>query len=538
MSFQEKLVFSMVYCALLLTSLIHISANAAEPIRLTHSTANDTEACYSPDGQTIVFQSDRSGTLDLYTIDCHQEGSDARRAQLLFRSPGHACFPTFSSDGKSIVYAYAQFTATARNRQGDGYNLFSISADRQGLPIRLTSGPYRDYSPTFAPDGKSIYFNSTRIGGDFAPIATYRVGRQGGEPELVRQIAGHMVQATFSPDGRFVAYGALRGVDDIWTVRISKRRHLNDVTVQRDENDRNVWDLSAGFNLGTNPNGAWSYGYVMHDRQLPIDTTKLVLLPQSSANFKNGPLDAWYHPAVAAGLYADLPTIGLAAAGGRAGHIVYAAGEMAAHPGGLFRGGTIGVTAVVRWTAPRVGTIVVMGNARGIAGGDRDLHLVHNRSVALESQYSQNATELPFEHKLQVKVGDTIDLCVGRGTSLPSSEARLDELIYYEGHAPVKEKGVYLPTARNQDRVVSDGGRESFYAPRWSPVGWKVACTGYRIGDNGWNIYVIDVKTGEKRCLTADQVGNSRSPTWSPDGKSIVYENNQSGKYQLYRLDL
>ena len=145
---------------------------------------------------------------------------------------------------------------------------------------------------------------------------------------------------------------------------------------------------------------------------------------------------------------------------------------------------------------------------------------------------------MPFEHERQVKVGDTIDLCVGRGTSLPSSEARLDELIYYEGHAPAKEEGVYLPPARNQDRVVSDGGRESFYAPRWSPVGWKVACTGYRIGDNGWNIYVIDVKTGEKRCLTADQVGNSRSPAWSPDGKSIVYENNQSGRYQLYRLDL
>ena len=215
MPLEEKLVFSMVYCALLLTSLIQISANAAEPIRLTHSTAHDTEACYSPDGQTIVFQSDRSGTLDLYTIDCHQEGSDTKRTQLLLRSPGHACFPTFSSDGKSIVYAYAQFTATARNRQDGGYNLFSISADRQGLPLQLTRGRYRDYSPTFALDGKSIYFTSTRIGGDFAPIATYRVGRQGGEPELVRQIAGHMVQATFSPDGRFVAYGALRGVDDI-----------------------------------------------------------------------------------------------------------------------------------------------------------------------------------------------------------------------------------------------------------------------------------------------------------------------------------
>ena len=42
----------------------------------------------------------------------------------------------------------------------------------------------------------------------------------------------------------------------------------------------------------------------------------------------------------------------------------------------------------------------------------------------------------------------------------------------------------------------------------------------------------------KKTCLTADVPGNSRSPSWAPDGGSVIFENNQTGSYRLYRRAL
>lgn len=96
----------------------------------------------------------------------------------------------------------------------------------------------------------------------------------------------------------------------------------------------------------------------------------------------------------------------------------------------------------------------------------------------------------------------------------------------------------------------------SCYAPRWSPDGRWLACTGFRVGDAGWGVYLVHVRTGTLRRLAtpggkADTTagnarttagnartaaGNARSPAWSPDGKQLVFESNAQGPYHLYRI--
>lgn len=196
------------------------AASAGEPVALTTGPGNDTEAAWSPDARRIVFQSDRSGTLDLYLLDL-----ETREVKPLVAGPGHACFPAWSPDGRWIVYAYAHFTTTAFERKGDGYNLFVVSAEG-ATPRRLTQGLHRDYAPTFTPDGKTIWFSSDRGRSkkDNA-VGLYTIPVEGGEPVGVFCHEGQdraAVQPTFSPDGRLLAFGLLSGFRDNWTVHLAR----------------------------------------------------------------------------------------------------------------------------------------------------------------------------------------------------------------------------------------------------------------------------------------------------------------------------
>ncbi|MEA3402426.1 MAG: LamG-like jellyroll fold domain-containing protein [Armatimonadota bacterium] len=81
------------------------------------------------------------------------------------------------------------------------------------------------------------------------------------------------------------------------------------------------------------------------------------------------------------------------------------------------------------------------------------------------------------------------------------------------------------------------GAELAAYGPRWSPDGTMLACTGFRVGDPGWGIYIIEVATGHVTRLDVGE-GNSRSPDWLADGGELIFENNRTGSYQLYRVDL
>lgn len=91
-------------------------------------------------------------------------------------------------------------------------------------------------------------------------------------------------------------------------------------------------------------------------------------------------------------------------------------------------------------------------------------------------------------------------------------------------------------TAPERFFMLTDG-LTPMYGPRWSPDGSMIACTGYRSGDPGWGIYLFELKQGGIARLDTGP-GNSRSPAWSPDSSQLVFENNRSGAYKLYRTDI
>jgi Tol biopolymer transport system component len=106
---------------------------------------------------------------------------------------GVASSPVLSREGTAIA-----FSAVA-----DGYTNSQIwvgRADGSAPPRPLTMDASQNYDPEFSPDGRSIYFTSTR-----QPPGLYRVPSSGGPSELVIQNAG---SAKISPDGNTILYGS------------------------------------------------------------------------------------------------------------------------------------------------------------------------------------------------------------------------------------------------------------------------------------------------------------------------------------------
>jgi Tol biopolymer transport system component len=72
--------------------------------------------------------------------------------------------------------------------------------------------------------------------------------------------------------------------------------------------------------------------------------------------------------------------------------------------------------------------------------------------------------------------------------------------------------------------------------PRWSPRGDVIVAA--RLLPGGWlDLVRVDPETGEVRTLTHDRAKDVE-PTWTPDGRSIVFRSDRDGISNLYALSL
>ena len=100
---------------------------------------------------------------------------------------------------------------------------------------------------------------------------------------------------------------------------------------------------------------------------------------------------------------------------------------------------------------------------------------------------------------------------------------------------------------RNQQNITNNPSYDT--SPAWSPDGNRIAFSSNRDGRFNWEIYVIDADGGNLQRLTNNPDPNGhpddRYPSWSPDGKRIVFsarrawhvEHNLDTTYEIYVID-
>ena len=70
--------------------------------------------------------------------------------------------------------------------------------------------------------------------------------------------------------------------------------------------------------------------------------------------------------------------------------------------------------------------------------------------------------------------------------------------------------------------------------PSWSPDGKRIVYTSSR--DRNAEIYVMNADGGNRQNLTNNPFSD-REPSWSPDGKRIVFVSNRDGNFEIYVMD-
>ena len=172
------------------------TGRGSSPLKFIASTRDEETPKYSPDGRSIAFASDRSGSMEIWR--CDSDGSNL--VQLTNFGGPLGGGPRWSPDGRWIAF----------DSRPEGHSQIYVINAEGGQPRRITTGKSDDIVPSWSKDGKWIYFSSNRGGEQ----QMWKVRAEGGEAVRLTGRAGFWGEE--SPDGKFFYYEAKTG--EIWSI--------------------------------------------------------------------------------------------------------------------------------------------------------------------------------------------------------------------------------------------------------------------------------------------------------------------------------
>jgi Tol biopolymer transport system component len=198
--------------------IYEVPTEGGEPVNLTKALGYDAEGSWSPDGEHILFASNRhayEGKLsdkekeilsrdESYFMDLYVMRSDGSEVRRLTDTPGYDGGPFYSHDGSMITWR--RFTP-----DGGSAEVYVANADGSGARPVTRLGAM-SWAPYFHPSGDYIIF-ATNLQG-FQNFELYIVDTDGKrDPVRVTYSDGFDGLPVFSPDGTRLSWSSSRTAD-------------------------------------------------------------------------------------------------------------------------------------------------------------------------------------------------------------------------------------------------------------------------------------------------------------------------------------
>lgn len=214
----------------LLGDLYTLPIGGGQATRITSGNAYDTQARWAPDGRSIAFASDRTGSDNVWVVA--PDGTPPRA--VTSERDGGLTAPSWAPDGEYIV---ARKDSTL-NRRGSAELWLYHRTGGRGVALTsrsLEGGTFNPNGPVFSPDGRWIYFSHGHRVLDFTwvPWQIWRLDRHTGDVSQVTTGYRGAVRPAVSPNGRHAAF--------------VRRDHARSVLVLRDLDTGAERDIHTGL---------------------------------------------------------------------------------------------------------------------------------------------------------------------------------------------------------------------------------------------------------------------------------------------------
>lgn len=191
----EKIIFDY------MGNLFEIPITGGEATQLTHGMGFDSQPVYSPNGNKVVFISDRSGGDNIWILDLKTMEARQRTEGKNYRMQG----PTWTPDGEYII--------AARTGLRDGVHKLRLYHNEAGGGTELMDTPedMKTIEPAMGKDEQYVWFSQRD--GDWDYNATFpqyqisRYDRKTGERHTESARLGSAFRPTISSDGKWLVYG-------------------------------------------------------------------------------------------------------------------------------------------------------------------------------------------------------------------------------------------------------------------------------------------------------------------------------------------